>query len=125
MPYFTLHRDYVLRTTKGHSIGFRKGEPTWVPPVCVPDVVAIGGVSDEAVDVVPPEDKPVVEIDVTARAAKIVEAFKVMESRDERGDFTASGLPHCKRLESMVGFEVLNGERDQLWQEYKASKAAS
>jgi hypothetical protein len=42
MPEFTLHRNFVLRTTKGHAINFRKGKPTYVPPTCVPDAVAIG-----------------------------------------------------------------------------------
>ena len=27
-----LNRNYVLTTTKGHSVAFAKGEPTHVPP---------------------------------------------------------------------------------------------
>lgn len=124
MPYFTLHRNYVLRTTKGHTINFVKGEPVWVPPMCVPDAVAIGAVAkDEGVDVLGEEEKPVVVLSPEERTAKIREAFETMLNRSERSDFTASGLPHAKRLSEMVGFEVGNRERDAEWQAYTQSKA--
>jgi hypothetical protein len=42
MPQFILHRNYVLRTTNGHAIGFVANEPTNVPEICVEDAVAIG-----------------------------------------------------------------------------------
>lgn len=124
MPYFTLHRNYTLRTTKGHTINFVKGMETWVPPMCVPDVVAIGAVAkDEAVDVLGEEEKPVVSISPEERKAKIHAAFDTMLSRSERTDFTASGLPHAKKLSDLVGFEVANRERDTEWQAYTQAKA--
>lgn len=123
MPFFTLHRNYILRTTKGHSIEFKKGEPAWVPPLCVSDAVAIGAVSEEDVDVIGEEEKPVVTISVEDRQAKLFAAFDSLLARNERGDFTASGLPHVKKLEAIVDFEVSNRERDELWQQYSAAKA--
>lgn len=124
MPYFTLHRDYVLRTTKGHSIGFTKGEKTWVPPMCVPDVVAIGAVPvDAAVDVI--GDEPVVQAPLThdEREAKLFAAFETLIARNERGDFGANGLPTTKKLQDMCGFEILNRERDEAWVKFTALKA--
>ncbi len=120
MPYFTLHRSYTLRTTKGHSISFIKGEPTWVPPTCVPDAVAIGAVSDEHVDVIEKDEKPAVYFDPMEREKKLLEAFDAMVARNDRDDYTAAGLPHCKRLERLVGFEVSITERDTAWQKYNA-----
>lgn len=123
MPYFTLHRTYVLRTTKGHSIGFVKGEKTWVPPACVPDAVAIGAVPEEDVDLLPEEAKPVVSLTPDERQKKIFEAFDTLVERNERGDFTASGMPHAKKVWGLVGFEVSNSERDAAWMAYQQAKA--
>lgn len=122
MPQFTLHRNHVLRTTKGHSIRFIKGEPVWVPPVVVPDAVAIGAIPvEEGVDVIGEEEKPAAPLTPEERKQKIIEAVKVMVARKERSDFTASGVPNSKRLQSLVGFEVLNRERDEVWRTYQQS----
>lgn len=124
MPFFTLHRTHTLRTTKGHTISFVKGEPAWVPPMCVPDAVAIGAVAqDEAVDVLGEEKAPPVQLNADERQAKLFAAFETMLSRTERSDFTASGLPHAKKLTEMVGFDVGNRERDSAWQAYTQAKA--
>ena len=75
MSMFTLHRNYILRTNKGHSIRFVKGEPTWVPPLCEVDAVAIGAVPQEGTDVLPPEAVPEKELTPAERKAKMFEAF--------------------------------------------------
>lgn len=118
MPLFTLHRDFVLRTTKGHSIGFTKGQPVWVPPVCVPDAVAIGAVAvDEEVDVLG-EEKVVIPMTPQEREQKIFDAFTTMMARQERTDFGANGLPNAKKLSEAVGFDVGNRERDEMWRKF-------
>lgn len=123
MPFFTLHRNYVLRTTKGHTVSFVKGEKAWVPPECVPDAVAIGAVSDAGVDVIGEEAQPVVAMTDGDRKAKLFAAFDTMLARNQRGDFGANGLPTNRKLEDLVGFDVTNRERDAAWQEFRASKA--
>lgn len=124
MPLFTLHRNFILRTTKGHTISFTKGEPVWVPPMCVPDAVAIGAVAvDGDVDVLGEEAAPAAQLSGEEREKKLFAAFDTMLNRTERTDFTASGLPHVKKLTDMVGFEVTNRERDAAWQAYTQSKA--
>lgn len=124
MPYFTLHRNYILRTTKGHSIAFTKGAKAWVPPICVPDAVAIGAVpEDESIDVLPAELAPKPELPADERKTRILAAIETLVARNERGDFTAAGMPHCKKLESLCGFEVYNRERDDVWMAYTKAKA--
>lgn len=124
MPMFTLHRNHVLRTTKGHSIGFVKGQPVWVPPMCVPDAVAIGAVAvDEPVDVLGEEKAAPVPLTPEERQKKLFDAFETMLVRNERTDFTASGLPSERRLSEIVGFDVPRRERDTTWQTYTQLKA--
>lgn len=124
MPLFTLHRNYVLRTTKGHTIGFKKGEPTHVPPPCVDDAVGIGAipVDPKDGDVLGDEVVPQPSLSPSERKAKVFEAFGIMKMRNERGDFTASGIPNAKRLPALLGFELTSKERDAYWMEYRTGE---
>lgn len=121
MPQFTLHRNFILRTTKGHAIQFKKGQPTNVPPVIVPDAVAIGAIPvDSSVDVLGAEEKEQIPLTPAERKEIVFKAFDTMKGRSERLDFTASGLPNAKRLPALTGFEVTSKERDDYWVEYRA-----
>jgi hypothetical protein len=51
--------------------------------------------------------------------AAILAAFRTMETRGERVDFTASGVPNAKRLPALTGFEVSTAERDACWTVYR------
>jgi hypothetical protein len=119
MPQFTLHRNYTLRSTKGRSIAFVKDEPTYVPPFMVPEVVAIGGRAvDEDVDILP-DDTEETPLTPEQRAVAVREAIEKLVRRNERGDFTGSGLPDVRRLSAEVGFSVHSAERDKMWLAYQ------
>lgn len=121
MPLFTLHRNYVLRTIHGHTIGFEKGKATHVPSICVPDAIAIGAVpQDPSITALGEEEEPKVQLTPEQRKEAIFAAFKTMSGRGERLDFTASGMPNAKRLPALTGFEVTSAERDAYWNEYRA-----
>lgn len=128
MPLFKLHRDHTLRTTKGYTITFVEGEPTSVPNMIVPDVVAIGGVLVEgedakAADVLPPKKEDTPPLTQEERREKIVESMRVLMERNDRGDFTGSGLPDRRKLNAMCGFDVTSRERDECWMGIKAADA--
>ena len=125
MPLFTLHRNFVLRTTKGHTIKFEKGKPTHIPPLCIPDAVAIGGVPVEGeVNVLGDEEEIKPALTPTQRKEAMFKAFETMKGRNERLDFTASGLPNAKRIPALTGFEVTTRERDEFWMEFRAQEQA-
>lgn len=122
MPLFTLHRNFVLRTTRGHTIRFEKKRATHVPNECVNDAVGIGAVPvDNDVNVLGDEEEVQVSLTPEERKAKVFEAFDIMVAREERGDFTASGVPNAKRLPPLTEFEVTSKERDSFWMEYKVN----
>lgn len=119
MPHFTLHRNYTLRTLRGLSFQFVKGEPLFIPPFCVPEAVAIGAIPvDEDIDVIEKEYVPPPPMTMDERKEKLHVAFEALIKRQDRGDFTASGLPHVKKIADITGFELTTKERDQFWQEY-------
>lgn len=126
MPMFTLHRHYLLRTTKGHTIKFLKGKPTFVPPLCVEDAVAIGAVPENEADGdVLGEEVVEVVLSPAERKTKIRAAIEVMVRRNERNDFTGNGMPHLKKLEALTGFDVHSREREKIWQEFREEQMAA
>jgi hypothetical protein len=125
MPLFVLHRNHILRTTKGHTIRFEKKRATHVPNVCVADAVAIGAVAvDSDVDVLGDEKVAPIPLTPDERKAQVFAAFATMSRREERLDFTASGVPDAKRVAAMTGFDVTARDRDKYWTEYKAEVQA-
>ena len=123
MPLFTLHRNHLMRTTKGHAIKFEKGKPVHVPPICVNDAVAIGAIAvDGDVDVLGEEEEVAIQLTPAERKAAIFGAFRTMAGREIREDFTASGVPNAKRMPPLTGFEVTSKERDKCWLEFRATE---
>ena len=124
MPDFVLNRDYALRSLTGHMINFKKGEPVFIPPICVKEAVAIGAQPvDGPVDVLDPEVTESIVPEGAERKDLIFAAFEDLEAKNEREEWTASGMPTSKALEKTLGFEVDSKERNALWIEYRASKA--
>lgn len=124
MPHFKLNRNHVLRTLLGHAINFRKGEPTWVPPACVNEAVAIGAEAvDGDVDVLGPEVEEKPPLAPHEREAQIMAAIERLVERNERNDFTGAGLPDLRKMNAMLDFEATKPERDMVWQKYQAAVA--
>jgi len=124
MPWFTLNRNYALSTTKGHSVNFKRGEKTWVPQGIVQEAMAIGALPEDPIDEVlpPPQTPEKKQLDEGARKKLVFEAFEKLLLRAARGDFSASGHPHPKKLEDILGFDMPQKERELLWDQYRAMK---
>mgnify|MGYP000036977097 CR=1 FL=1 len=64
------------------------------------EVIAVGGVPEEELDLdkpVPKDGKPE-PVDPVAREKALFDAFEVIVLRNKRGEFTAGGQPHLKTL---------------------------
>lgn len=111
---FTLARDRVIVTPHGHSIEFKKGVPTYVPPVCYEDVQAAGAVPEE--ELPEPEVKVGAEPqDPAERKLMLQAALEQVVKGNIREQFTAGGAPHTKALSNILGWTVSNRERDLAW----------
>jgi len=128
MPWFMPHKTVLMRSTTGHMINFTKGEVVWVPDSCIQNAMAVGAqptepaVVLESVEV--PNTPPPAPVLLTPEQKQkaFFDAFEKLLLRSARGDFTASGLPHIKQLEPMIGFPVSPPERDDYWTKYNESK---
>ena len=127
MPEFVLNRNYTLRSLTGHSVQFKKGVPTFVPPGTMREVVSLGaervdGPTEPAVD----DDTVKLPTEPTGedRAKLILDLFTKLIERNAREDFTAQGAPHVKAIKEHLNFKVDNKERDLLWARYQTEAAA-
>lgn len=127
MAEFKLNRNLTIRSVTGHTVRFEKGVPTFVPPALIPEAVAVGA---ERLDMVqeplagdPVEDKP--EPQGQEREELVFEGFRELMKRNERGDFTAQGMPKTSALGELLGFVPDGKERDVLWAKFMEQEAES
>lgn len=128
MPNYTLSRTHVLVTLSGRAIEFKKGQPTHVPQECVRDAVAIGAVPSDGSDVAKvfeaDEDSlPKAPTNPAERQEKIMNSMRLLIERNDRDDFSASGLPNLKVLERMLGWKVDKKELHAVWMSYCTEQA--
>ena len=121
MPKYTLHRDYVHRSTLG-VISFEEDVPTHVPPHMEKEVIAIGAVrADGETPKVLEQDKKLPDVPLgDDREAEIKAAFDLLIERNDSNDFTGQGVPTVKSVEKIVGFDVDRKELVELWAAIKA-----
>jgi hypothetical protein len=116
MKFISL-RSFTHASTRGHSVEFVKGVPTFVPPALYAEVQALGAVPEEDLPEMPETGLPTAPEDPAERKAAIVDAMTEMVAAGRREDFTAAGAPHLKQLKLMLGWEVPAQERDAVWAE--------
>lgn len=127
---FVMHRDRVVASTTGHVIGFKKGEPTYVPPEARKDVMQAGGIPEDE-DFDPDAEakaKRAAEstepVDPVEREKAVFAVFEKLTLRNERGDFTANGMPNAKVLKAELGWELQGRDRDVLWEQFQLKGTA-
>lgn len=123
----TLHRDYTLSTLFGHTITFKKDEPTHVPMAAYAAAIAVGAVPADggSADVILEDAKnPAAPGDPLERNRLLLAAIEELVEKNDRKDFTAAGLPSVKAVERVLGFDVDGREVAANWQELHEKKAA-
>lgn len=123
-PILTLNRDYVLVTTKGHVIAFKKDEPIDVPQAVVADALAVGAMpaDKEAVKVLEDAKEEKAPLTLEEREEAILKVIPGMLEANVRESFTAAGTPHAKAVSELVGFKTSAKEVSAVWDKYNATK---
>lgn len=120
---FILHRNLTVPSTMGHTIEFKKGEPTHVPKEMWKDAQAVGAVPEDELDV-DEVKQPETALDPEDRKALIFAAMKQVVEKGEREAFTGNGSPHAKVISEIVGFTIDAKERDAVWVEFRQANKA-
>lgn len=125
MPDFTLNRDYRLISKTGHTIQFLKGETVFVPAECRAEAIQIGAQPSDGNTDVLSEEKVIVELTAEEREEQLIKAFKTLQGRNERGDFTGQGIPAIPALKKLVEFSPEKKEVETLWTHFIEEQASA
>ena len=123
MLEFVLNRNHRLISLTGHTVQFMKGEPVFVPPALKAEAIAIGAQPVDGDTDVLEEEKEVIELTPEERTEALIKAFKVLQGRNERGDFTGQGVPAIPALRKLVEFAPEKKEVETLWTSFLESQA--
>lgn len=121
MPDYVLNRNYVLRTTKGHTISFVKGQPVYVPPVIEKDAIAIGAERSDGGATDPLGEEVVQQPPLNGDELKLLmfSAFEEIAAKNDANDFTGQGVPTVKAVERIIGTDVSRTDLVAAWAEFK------
>lgn len=124
MSDFVLNRNFTMITKSGHAVLFKKGEPTYVPPAVRAEAIGIGAQPLDGNTDVLGEEKIIIELSAEERAGELIKAFKVMQERNHRSDFTGQGFPALPALKKIVEFEPDKKEVETLFTQFREEQAA-
>lgn len=122
MPLYTLNRTYTHRSLYGHTIGFEKNQPTWVPPGPIEiEVVKLGAekIDGENPSVIDDDTPPKEELSAEDLELLVREAFKQIVKTNNPKDFTGAGVPAVKAVEKATGEDVDRKFIEELWSKIK------
>lgn len=111
------NRNYTLATTKGHVVFFKKGQPKMCPNIILEDAIAVGILPTDHNDLPSDINDDVLPTEATgsARIQQIRDIIEALMRRNGRGDFTASGIPAKKVVESALGYRIDEMELGKVW----------
>ncbi|MGH2626743.1 MAG: hypothetical protein ACRDHY_08855 [Anaerolineales bacterium] len=124
MPQMVMQRNFTVRSTKGHTIAFEKGVPVYVVPEMIEEVMTFGAIPVEG-EVLPVHEEPTEAPppEGLAREQAILDAIAKLVKANKRNDFGASGRPKYTAITKLVGFDVVERERDTVWEKFTALQA--
>ena len=106
-----LSRNYILRTTYGHTLKFEKGIVRNVPRICYRDALSIGAerADGKSASDAFEEPKPIEQITNPGdRNALILEAYKNLMEENNPDSFTATGLPKVAVMKKLTSIQNLS-----------------
>lgn len=114
-----LNRNYTMATTLGHTIQFKRGVPTHIPPILRSQAIAIGAIPADGSDPDVLQDEVhanAAPVDPMERIDAVRKAIEQIVRRNERLDFTAAGIPNVAAVSQAAGWKVGAREIAQEWQ---------
>ena len=122
---FILNRTATLSSKTGHSIEFKEGEETYVPPVLHKEALGFGAQPVDGEVEFEEKPGPVVVTDTEARNELISAVLESIREKNDPEDFTATGYPKVASVKALVGFDVTAEEVKTLWEAVAAAAAAN
>lgn len=124
MPIMTMPRDFVVSSTRGHTVAFKKDAPIHVPEdaalieqCCRYGAQYAAGAQPVVIPLKDGKKGPTLPATIEDRTRVIGELLAEMRDNaaEHRENFTASGRPNAKFVSRSVGFEVPADEVERVW----------
>lgn len=114
-------RDFVLRSTQGHTVRFEANKPTPVPEALYAEALArnIVPVSDYLDTDAPASGKSRVALTGPLRDALIFYGIDQLVNRNQSEDFDGGGQPKPDAIKELVGVPISAQERTKYWANYR------
>ena len=111
------NRNYMLNTTTGHCVYFKQGVPKLCPNIILEQAIAVGILPTDDKDLPGGDNDKILPVEATgsARIQQIRDICEALMRRNQRGDFTASGIPSKKVVESALGYRIDETELGKVW----------
>lgn len=126
---FVSNRNLNVTSTFGHSIDFKKGEPTYVPPIMRKTCIEKGilpveeeGGAEAATELLEASEKVKLNIppeDADERKGMIELACRDIAKRNHARDFTGGGTPSAVAVTATLGWKVDQKEVKDVWVELR------
>lgn len=121
-----MQQNRRLATSKGHVIRFEKGKPRTIPRETLEEAMRYGAVPTSEANLPQEEEEsnePQEPSTLEERRELIKEGIRVLEERQGREDFNASGSPNVRKLEEETGLSNIQAaERDAAYDEMKQAR---
>ena len=109
-------RDFVLRTTLGHSVRFKKDEPVNVPLIIEETAAQYGAIRvDGQESFKEPEERPAQPVDPAKRMKDVRAAIEKLVEKNKATDFTAGGTPKVAAVSKAAGYKIDQVEVARAW----------
>lgn len=117
-------RDFMLNSTLGHSLSFKKDQPTAVPHAIVDEALKVnilpfeGGTGKEFDD---PNASASANTSISGalRRAVLFHAISEIVKRNDPDDFSGGGRPNAKAVSDRAGVRISATELNKYWDEYR------
>lgn len=109
-------RDYILRTTLGHSVRFKKDEPVNVPLIIEETAAQYGAIRVDGQESFKEEEaKPAQPVDPAKRMKDVRAAIEKIVDINKSADFTAGGTPKVTAVSRVAGYKIDQVEVARAW----------
>lgn len=114
-------RDFVLRSTSGHTVAFKANVPQDVPDVLYAEALSFNIIpaSGQAEDQDTPAPQGTVQIMGPLRDALIFNAIVELVKRNSSEDFDGGGVPKVASIADLSGVKLGAPERTKYWGLYR------
>ena len=112
-------------TTTGHVLAFVANEPLYVPPVCRPEMFALGILPADGevpTELTPEQKEEMPEPIGHDRINKVNAAFTAIVEKNDAGDFTATQIPKVSAVNDLLDFEINSKELKDKWKAFRAEE---